>query len=368
MTCERVSDSVRHRPQRGESPSPIGPHHDAVGAQTGSGHDSDTCTGKRRRWGAWCRSKLEHFNSIDVAPDDLVAGSHPTFSYRVGCPLVHLADRRPIPHRRPVEPVQAPAFSPYNIFTSSDNIAGLTNDAINPSPDGNRLGCSVERHTCVHRQTGLTTQLARRRAARGGAHVSNGTDLVEDCHDPELRHTLGHFMTTLGFVPNSLLTMQRVPAIAKAVVPSTSGLQSRRPRRSRTQATRRPHGELRRGCQYSKAHTTVSATRQASPTRRWRRSTSHQRARCSPTASGLRSTSLEAASLPNGVTDDSYKALARHWTDDEIVEILGVVCMFGVFNRWNDSMATPLEAEPIARAGALLGDADWNVGKHTPSP
>jgi len=26
-----------------------------------------------------------------------------------------------------------------------------------------------------------------------------------------------------------------------------------------------------------------------------------------------------------------------------------------------------LEAEPTARAGALLGDAGWHVGKHTPS-
>ena len=76
----------------------------------------------------------------------------------------------------------------------------------------------------------------------------------------------------------------------------------------------------------------------------------------------------DAASIPNGVTDASYEELTRHWTDDEIVEILGVVCMFGVFNRWNDSMATPLEAEPIARAGALLGEAGWHVGKHTPSP
>ena len=68
--------------------------------------------------------------------------------------------------------------------------------------------------------------------------------------------------------------------------------------------------------------------------------------------------------MPNGVTDESYAALARHWSEEEIVEILGVVCMFGVFNRWNDSMATPLEAEPIARAGALL--AGWTPGKHTP--
>ena len=41
---------------------------------------------------------------------------------------------------------------------------------------------------------------------------------IEECQDPELRALLGHFVDTLGFVPNSLLTMQRVPGLAKAVV------------------------------------------------------------------------------------------------------------------------------------------------------
>ncbi len=58
---------------------------------------------------------------------------------------------------------------------------------------------------------------------------------------------------------------------------------------------------------------------------------------------------MEAASVPNAVTDESYAALAEHWTESQIVELLGVVCMFGVFNRWNDSMATPLEEVPLAR-------------------
>ncbi len=39
---------------------------------------------------------------------------------------------------------------------------------------------------------------------------------IEECHDADLRSTLEHFAKTLGFVPNSLLAMQRVPAIAKA--------------------------------------------------------------------------------------------------------------------------------------------------------
>jgi alkylhydroperoxidase family enzyme len=74
---------------------------------------------------------------------------------------------------------------------------------------------------------------------------------------------------------------------------------------------------------------------------------------------------MAAASVPNLVTDALYDRLAEHWTEEEIVELLGVVCMFGVFNRWNDSMATPLEDEPLEMGRALLSSADWDPSKHT---
>ena len=80
MTFERVSDSVPHRRARQNA---IGPRRDSVRAETDSGHDRDTRTSKRRRCGARRRSKLEHFNSIDVAPDNLVA-AHPRSAIEVG--------------------------------------------------------------------------------------------------------------------------------------------------------------------------------------------------------------------------------------------------------------------------------------------
>ena len=55
---------------------------------------------------------------------------------------------------------------------------------------------------------------------------------------------------------------------------------------------------------------------------------------------------IAAASQPNDVSDELFARLRQHWSDNQIVEILGVVSMFGFMNRWNDSMATPLEEEP----------------------
>jgi hypothetical protein len=46
------------------------------------------------------------------------------------------------------------------------------------------------------------------------------------------------------------------------------------------------------------------------------------------------------------------------------MEIMGVISLFGLLNRWNDTAATPLEAKPLQFAQATLKPADWSPGKH----
>jgi len=41
-----------------------------------------------------------------------------------------------------------------------------------------------------------------------------------------------------------------------------------------------------------------------------------------------------------------------------------VVAYFGFLNRWNDTMGTPLEPEPIAAGEKYLASHGWKVGKH----
>jgi alkylhydroperoxidase family enzyme len=73
---------------------------------------------------------------------------------------------------------------------------------------------------------------------------------------------------------------------------------------------------------------------------------------------------IAAASQPNDVTDELFARLRQHWNEGQIVEILGVVSMFGFMNRWNDSMATPLEEEPVEVGEKHLAKLGWSVGKH----
>lgn len=184
--------------------------------------------------------------------------------------------------------------------------------------------------------------------------------------DDELEGAFDHFMSTLGMVPNSLLTMQRVPAIAKATIQFNRAVFAADGRVDL--GLKRLIGHMSSaaaGCQYCKAHTAVSATRAGIDEQKmaevWEYTTSplfDDRERAALAFA------FAAGQVPNAVDDETYATLAQHWDEDEIVEILGVICMFGVFNRWNDSLATTLEDDAAAIAQPLLEAGGWGIGKH----
>jgi len=189
---------------------------------------------------------------------------------------------------------------------------------------------------------------------------------IDASGDSELEGAFEHFMATLGMVPNSLLTMQRVPAIAKATIQFNRAVFAKDSKVDL--GFKRMVGHMSSaaaGCQYCKAHTAVSATRAGIEDQKmaavWE---FEQSSLFDERERAALAYAFAAGQVPNAVTDEIYTRLADNWDEDEIVEILGVICMFGVFNRWNDSMATALEEDAISVGQTLLADHDWEVGKH----
>jgi hypothetical protein len=64
------------------------------------------------------------------------------------------------------------------------------------------------------------------------------------------------------------------------------------------------------------------------------------------------------------VTEAAAAELRRHWDEGEVVEIMGVIALFGFLNRWNDSMGTALEDLPMTAADRHLSHTGWEAGKH----
>lgn len=73
---------------------------------------------------------------------------------------------------------------------------------------------------------------------------------------------------------------------------------------------------------------------------------------------------VAAASQPNDVSDELFEKMKRHWTEGQIVEIVATAALFGFLNRWNDTLATPLEEEPIEVGEKFLAPHGWSIGRH----
>jgi alkylhydroperoxidase family enzyme len=185
-------------------------------------------------------------------------------------------------------------------------------------------------------------------------------------HDTEVADLARFFNETLGFCPNSVLTMQRRPAIAKAFIQLNIAVMANEGRV--TSDFKRLIGYMSSftaGCRYCQAHTIRAAERYGAVEEKMENIWSF---RTHPAFSDAERAALElavaASSVPNGVDDDISNNLKRYWEEGEIVEILGVISLFGYLNRWNDSMGTSLEA-PAAESGEKwLSAQGWNRGKH----
>jgi uncharacterized peroxidase-related enzyme len=177
-------------------------------------------------------------------------------------------------------------------------------------------------------------------------------------HSPELKEQFEAMRKNLGFIPNSILIMQRKPKLAKALAQMTAAVWD-------------PEGEVDRGfkriiahvasraagCRYCMAHTAGGALHFGVDDKKLAAVWEYQ---TSPLYSAAERATLDfaiaAASVPNEVTDDMFAELRKHWSEEQIVEIVGVIALFGFLNRWNDTMATPLE-ERTDRRGRTLPQA-----------
>jgi alkylhydroperoxidase family enzyme len=74
--------------------------------------------------------------------------------------------------------------------------------------------------------------------------------------------------------------------------------------------------------------------------------------------------SVAAAQSPNAVAPTHYDHLHKFYDDDAIVEMVGVLSYWAFLNRWNDTLATPLEENPLRYGQQNLSSRGWEPGRH----
>ncbi|QPG07042.1 carboxymuconolactone decarboxylase family protein [Salinimonas marina] len=184
--------------------------------------------------------------------------------------------------------------------------------------------------------------------------------------NPEVADMASFFNETLGFCPNSVLTMMRRPEIAKAFINLNMAVMDNQG--AVTSAFKRLIAYVSSnvsGCRYCQAHTIRAAERyNAEPDQLdhvWEYQTHPSFSEAERAALDL---AVAASTIPNAVDAPLIKRMNRYWSENDIVEIMGVIALFGYLNRWNDSMATTIEPDAIRSGEILLANTDWETGKH----
>jgi uncharacterized peroxidase-related enzyme len=185
--------------------------------------------------------------------------------------------------------------------------------------------------------------------------------------NPDVKKLAEFFNETLGFCPNSVLTMQIRPEIARSFINLNMAVMANHGRVS--SALKRLVAYVSSnvtGCRYCQAHAIRAAERYGANEEQLHNVWEYKTHKAFNDAERVAlDFSIAASIIPNNVTKVIQDNLHKYWDDGEIVELLGVISLFGFLNRWNDSMGTHLEDNAIESGKTYLNDTDWSVGKHS---
>jgi uncharacterized peroxidase-related enzyme len=191
------------------------------------------------------------------------------------------------------------------------------------------------------------------------------TPLLPDVNE-EVAQLAEFFNKSLGFFSNSVFTMQIRPEIAKAFINLNKAVMVNNG--NVTSDLKRLVGYMASytaGCQYCQAHTVLAAERYGASEEKMHNIWEYQSNTAFTDAERAAfDFAVASSSIPNSVDDKIEANLHTYWDDGEIVEILGVIALFGFLNRWNDSMSTEMEEGAINTGNKYLAGHGWSVGKH----
>ena len=183
--------------------------------------------------------------------------------------------------------------------------------------------------------------------------------------DDELQSMLERYLLIRKFIPNSVLTMARRPAIAKAFAALNQAILYEGTVPEETKMLVALISSPASGCRYCQSHMANLSNLYGSSDEKiaqlWEFETSELFTDAERAALRV---AWKAGQLPNSSDVTDFDALKRHWDEGQIVEIVAAIGLFGYLNRWNDTLATELEDHPAGVAQRTLSGWGWGPGKH----
>ncbi len=182
---------------------------------------------------------------------------------------------------------------------------------------------------------------------------------------PEFEAFFASTESKAGYLPTAYLVLGHQPAFLRAMIGVSGAMAEMQSVDTDLKVLMSHLSSGAAGCQFCEAHTAQRANaigvNDAKLLAVWEFETSPLFSEAERAALRL---ALNMVARPNGVTPALFDDLREHFDEAQIAELVITVSMFGFWNRWNDSLATQLEAPVHEFASALLSDRGWDGSRH----
>ncbi|WP_026319181.1 carboxymuconolactone decarboxylase family protein [Amorphus coralli] len=185
---------------------------------------------------------------------------------------------------------------------------------------------------------------------------------------PQFAELFERYDRIRGFLPNSILTMARRPAIAEAFMLLNQAVlyEGTVPEDLKMMVAFMASSVAE--CRYCQGHMANLSAVYGVPDEKIAAIWEFEE---SPLFTDAEKAALRLAAhagvVPNAAEASDFDELKTHFDEGQIVEIVASIALFGYLNRWNDTMATEMEDVPGRLAERAIGPAGWDAGKHSPT-
>ena len=165
----------------------------------------------------------------------------------------------------------------------------------------------------------------------------------------------------MGYVPNAHLAMAERPELLIAfsnlarTIFQTQGVDMQ------TKQLIALASSLSSGCKYCQAHTSHGAERAGAKEEKIAEILNYtQSDYYSNQERAVLDLAFASGRTPNESNVEHFNELKKYFSDDQIIDIVSVISMFGFLNRWNDTLGTKLEDIPKDFVEQKLKPLGWS--------
>jgi len=165
----------------------------------------------------------------------------------------------------------------------------------------------------------------------------------------------------MGYVPNAHLAMAEKPELLMAFSNLAMTIFQSEGIDMQTKQLIALASSLSSGCKYCQAHTSHGAERAGTKEEKIAEILNYAESDYySDEERAVLDLAFASGRAPNISNAAHFNELKKYFSDDQIIDIVSVISMFGFLNRWNDTLGTKLEDVPRDFVEEKLKPLGWS--------